>query len=112
MRLLATPDESRQLLDDLPADARWKVICAIRIIGPRAMQACRTVYHVAADYRFWARDPREIYESNVQGTRNLLDAAGRAGVERFVYTSTVATVAVPSKAACCPTRARSPPWTR
>jgi dihydroflavonol-4-reductase len=54
-----------------------------------------TVYHVAADYRLWARDPGEIYESNVHGTRNLLDAAQRTGVEKFVYTSTVGTIAVP-----------------
>jgi len=53
------------------------------------------VFHVAADYRLWARDPREIYESNVSGTRNLLEAARAAGVELFVYTSTVATIAVP-----------------
>jgi dihydroflavonol-4-reductase len=61
----------------------------------RALTGVRTVYHVAADYRLWARDPREIYESNVRGTRNLLQAARRAEVERFVYTSTVGTVAVP-----------------
>jgi dihydroflavonol-4-reductase len=61
----------------------------------RAMEGVSRVFHVAADYRLWARDPREIYESNVGGTKNLLDAAARAGVERFVYTSTVATVAVP-----------------
>lgn len=60
----------------------------------RALAGVRTVYHVAADYRLWARDPREIYESNLQGTRNLLQAAGRAQVEKFVYTSTVGTVAV------------------
>jgi dihydroflavonol-4-reductase len=61
----------------------------------KAVAGVRTVYHVAADYRLWARDPREIYESNVQGTRNLLEAARRAKVEKFVYTSTVGTVAVP-----------------
>ena len=60
-----------------------------------ALAGVKTVYHVAADYRLWARDPREIYESNVQGTRNLLEAARRAGVEKFVYTSTVGTVALP-----------------
>lgn len=53
------------------------------------------VFHVAADYRLWARHPREIYESNVTGTRHLLEAARRAGVERIVYTSSVATIAVP-----------------
>ena len=63
----------------------------------RALVGVRRVFHVAADYRLWARDPREIHESNVTGTQNLLDAAGRAGVEKFVYTSTVATIAVPRK---------------
>src|SRR6266478_3692232 len=61
----------------------------------RALAGVRRVFHVAADYRLWARDPREIYESNVTGTQNLLEAARRAGVEKFVYTSTVATIAVP-----------------
>jgi dihydroflavonol-4-reductase len=54
-----------------------------------AVKGCNYVFHVAADYRLWARDPREMYESNVTGTRNILDAAERAGVERVVYTSTV-----------------------
>jgi dihydroflavonol-4-reductase len=61
----------------------------------RAMAGVARVFHVAADYRLWARDPREIYESNVTGTCNLLEAARRANVERIVYTSTVATIAVP-----------------
>ena len=65
----------------------------------RAMEGVRRVFHVAADYRLWARDPREIYESNVTGTRNLLDAARQANVEKFVYTSTVATIAVPREGA-------------
>lgn len=60
-----------------------------------ALRDVRRVYHVAADYRLWARHPQEIYESNVTGTRHLLEAAKRAGVERFIYTSTVATIAVP-----------------
>src|ERR1700723_21908 len=60
-----------------------------------AMQGVRRVYHVAADYRLWTPKPAEIYESNVEGTRRLLAAAHRAGVQRIVYTSTVATIAVP-----------------
>ena len=60
----------------------------------RAMKGVKRVFHVAADYRLWARSSQEIYDSNVGGTRNLLSAAKRAGVERLVYTSTVATVAV------------------
>jgi dihydroflavonol-4-reductase len=61
----------------------------------RALRGVRRVYHVAADYRLWTPKPAEIYESNVEGTRRLLAAAHRAGVERIVYTSTVATIAVP-----------------
>jgi len=52
------------------------------------------VFHVAADYRLWAKKPQDIYDSNVGGTKNLLAAAKRAGVEQLVYTSTVATIAV------------------
>src|SRR5438132_2002633 len=60
----------------------------------RAMNGVRRVFHVAADYRLWAHRPKEIYESNVTGTKNVWEAAKRAGVEQFIYTSTVATVAV------------------
>jgi dihydroflavonol-4-reductase len=60
----------------------------------RALAGVKCVFHVAADYRLWAKKSRDIYDSNVGGTKNLLDAAKRAGVEKFIYTSTVATVAV------------------
>lgn len=60
----------------------------------RAMKGVKRVFHVAADYRLWARHPQEIYDSNVGGTKNLLVAAKNAGVEQLVYTSTVATIAV------------------
>ncbi len=60
----------------------------------RAMKGVKRVFHVAADYRLWARRSREIYDSNVGGTKNLLEAARRAGVEQLIYTSTVATIAV------------------
>ena len=55
----------------------------------RAVQGCGIVFHLAADYRLWAKHPSELYRSNVDGTRALLEAARKAGVERFVYTSTV-----------------------
>ncbi len=64
-----------------------------------AMEGIERVFHVAADYRLWARDPRDIYESNVTGTRNLLAAARAAGVKQVIYTSTVATIAVPREGA-------------
>lgn len=60
----------------------------------RAVAGVQYVFHVAADYRLWARKSRDIYDSNVGGTKNLLAAAKRAAVEKFIYTSTVATIAV------------------
>ena len=62
----------------------------------RAMAGMRYVFHVAADYRLWVREPSEIFSSNVEGTRNLMEAAIAAGVERVVYTSSVATIALRS----------------
>ena len=61
----------------------------------RAVAGCSAVFHVAADYRLWAKDPSELYRSNVEGTRNLLAAARDAGVERVVYTSTVGCIGIP-----------------
>jgi len=60
----------------------------------RALTGVTRVFHVAADYRLWAKRKQDIYDSNVGGTRNLLEAAKRAGVSQFIYTSTVATIAV------------------
>ena len=60
----------------------------------RAMSGVQRVFHVAADYRLWAKHSQDIYDSNVGGTRNILQAARRAGVEQLIYTSTVATIAV------------------
>lgn len=62
----------------------------------RAMAGVRYVFHVAADYRLWARDRSEIFATNVEGTRNLMEEAMRAHVERVIYTSSVATLAVRS----------------
>ena len=58
----------------------------------KAISGCETVFHVAADYRLWVRDPNEMYRSNVGGTRSLLEAARKNGVRRVVYTSSVATI--------------------
>ena len=57
-----------------------------------AMTGARFLFHVAADYRLWARDPNELTQTNVAGTRLLMQEAMRAGVERVVYTSSVATL--------------------
>ena len=60
----------------------------------RAMNGVQRVFHVAADYRLWAKRSQDIYDSNVGGTKNLLAAAKKAGIEQLIYTSTVATIAV------------------
>lgn len=60
-----------------------------------AVQGCAALYHVAADYRLWARDPQELYRANVEGTRQLLQAALDAGVSKVVYTSTVGALGIP-----------------
>lgn len=72
------------------ADLDW-VVGDIRDFNQvlSAVQGCDAVFHVAADYRLWARNPQEIYESNVRGTENILEAALQSGVKRVVYTSSV-----------------------
>jgi dihydroflavonol-4-reductase len=74
-------------------------ICEGDLLDPaslaRAVAGVGHVYHVAADYRLWARDPRELYRANVDGTRAVLAAAAAAGVERVVYTSTVGALGIP-----------------
>jgi dihydroflavonol-4-reductase len=62
----------------------------------RALAGCGALFHVAADYRLWARDPEQIYRNNVQGTRNIVESARRTGVGRIVYTSSVATIGIPA----------------
>src|ERR1019366_4940326 len=61
-----------------------------------AITGARYVFHVAADYRFWARDRNEILTTNISGTRIVMEEALRAGVERVIYTSSVATLALRS----------------
>src|ERR1700690_1623139 len=58
----------------------------------KAMSGCEVVFHVAADYRLWVRDPEQMYRSNVEGTRAILEAARKNRVRRVVYTSSVATM--------------------
>ncbi|MGH7165668.1 MAG: hopanoid-associated sugar epimerase, partial [Nitrospiraceae bacterium] len=62
----------------------------------RALSGCAQLYHVAAHYALWARDPSVFYEVNVTGTRTLLETAGELGVERIVYTSTIGAIGLPT----------------
>jgi dihydroflavonol-4-reductase len=62
----------------------------------QALEGCAGLFHAAADYRLGARDPAQLYRTNVEGTRNILNAARTAGVARVIYTSSVATMGIPS----------------
>src|SRR6266545_2897695 len=61
----------------------------------RALDGCRQLYHVAAHYALWAKDPQIFYDVNVTGTRILLEAARDTGIERIVYTSTIGAIGLP-----------------
>ncbi len=93
VRVLLRPTSQNRAIADLPLEYVTGDLRDPASLD-RAMNGVRRVFHVAADYRLWAHRPKEIYESNVTGTKNVLEAAKRAGVEQFIYTSTVATVAV------------------
>lgn len=91
MRLLVRPSSDLRNVAELNAE---RVVGDLREPGSyeRTMEACDAVFHVAADYRLWVRDPDEMYRSNVEGTRGLLKAAKQRGVRRVIYTSSVATM--------------------
>jgi dihydroflavonol-4-reductase len=93
VRVLMRPSSSNRAISDLPLEY---VTGDLRDAASleRAMNGVSRVFHVAADYRLWAKKPQEIYDSNLGGTKNLLAAARAAGIEQLVYTSTVATIAV------------------
>ena len=91
IRVLVRRESDRRNIDDLNvevSEGNLKDPQSLR----RAVKGCRTLYHAAADYRLWAKDPDEIYETNVTATTQLLRLASEAGVERIVYTSSVATL--------------------
>jgi dihydroflavonol-4-reductase len=92
VRVLARPTSSSALLEGLPVEVVSGDLTDPTSLRP-AVQGCSAVFHVAADYRLWAAQPQELYRSNVEGTEQLLRAAREAGTERFVYTSTVGTLA-------------------
>src|ERR1017187_9136622 len=91
VRVLVRPQSDLRSLEGLPVEIAYgDVRDAGTLNAP--LRGVQRVYHAAADYRLWAKNPQEIYESNVTGTRNMLAAARQAGVERFIYTSSVGTL--------------------
>ena len=91
MRVLARPNGDRRNLVGLSVEIAEGAM-EDRGSLVRAVAGCRYVYHVAADYRIWVPDPAPMFRANIEGTEDLLTAALEAGVERVIYTSSVATL--------------------
>lgn len=91
LRLLVRPGSDLGNIRELKAE---QVVGDLRDPASleKATAGCDVIFHVAADYRLWVRDPGQMYRSNVEGTRAVLDAARKNGVRRVVYTSSVATM--------------------
>jgi dihydroflavonol-4-reductase len=91
LRLLVRAGSNTKNIDDLNAD---RVIGDLRDSASleKGIGGCDVVFHVAADYRLWVRDPEDMYRANVEGTRAILEAARKNAVRRVVYTSSVATM--------------------
>jgi dihydroflavonol-4-reductase len=91
LRLLVRQNSNLKNIQDLKAD-----LITGDLRDPASLEkgiaGCDVLFHVAADYRLWVRDPDEMYNANVEGTRAILDAARKNGVRRVVYTSSVATM--------------------
>src|SRR5580693_4143909 len=95
VRVLARPGGNRRNLDGLEVEiAEGSLEDAASLT--RAVAGCRYLFHVAADYRLWVPDAAAMFRANVDGTRDLMLAALAAGVERIVYTSSVATLGLVS----------------
>jgi dihydroflavonol-4-reductase len=91
LRLLVRANSNTKNIDDVKAD-----LVTGDLRDPASLEkgiaGCEVVFHVAADYRLWVRDPEEMYRANVEGTRAILEAARKNRVRRVVYTSSVATM--------------------
>src|SRR5579884_4103028 len=89
VRVLARPNSDRRNLQGLGAEIVQGSLEDPKSLD-KALAGCRYLFHVAADYRLWVPDPAAMFRVNVEGTRQLMRAALAAGVERIVYTSSVA----------------------
>ena len=91
VRVLLRAGSDRRNLQGLALDSVEGDLLEAASLGA-ALQGCEALFHVAAEYRLWTREPERLYRSNVEGTRQLLTAAGERGIRRIVYTSSVATL--------------------
>jgi dihydroflavonol-4-reductase len=95
VRVLARPGSDRRNLQGIEVDVVEGDLTDAASLA-HVCDGCDALFHVAADYRLWAPRPEELYRTNVEGTRALLEAARKAGVPRIVYTSSVATLGIPA----------------
>jgi dihydroflavonol-4-reductase len=98
VRVLVRGGSDRRNLQGLPVEIAVGDLTE-RASLAQAIADCTALFHVAADYRLGTRDPAQLYRANVEGTGNILEAARHAGVERMVYTSSVATIGLPADGA-------------
>jgi len=91
LRLLVRPTSNLKNLEGLNAETATGDLRDPASLD-KAMSGCEVVFHVAADYRLWLKDPAEMYRSNVEGTRAILEAARKNSVRSVIYTSSVATM--------------------
>ena len=95
VRALMRPNSNRRNIEGLAVETVMGDLSDPSSFGA-ALKGCDALFHVAADYRLWVPDPDDMYTINVDGTRELMRAALRAGVQRIVYTSSVATLGLNS----------------
>src|SRR5947209_3825807 len=94
VRCLVRPGSKRANLDGLKVEFTEGDLNDAASLK-RAAAGCQMLFHVAADYRIWARDPEALERTNIEGSRNILQAAADAGVTKVVFTSSVAAVGRP-----------------
>jgi len=94
VRALVRPQSSRKNLEGLPVEIAVGDIRSLKEMK-EALKGCSELYHLAADYRFTALEGDEVVKTNLEGTRNVLEAAHAAGIEKVVYTSSTATIGIP-----------------
>jgi dihydroflavonol-4-reductase len=95
VRVLARRGSDRRNLKNLDVEVIEGDLTDVDSLRDAAL-GCEGMFHVAADYRLGARNPAQLYRANVEGTRNVLSAAHRSGVQRIIYTSSVATIGIPA----------------
>jgi dihydroflavonol-4-reductase len=94
VRALVRTGTNTRMLDGLPVERVSGDLCDVSTLQ-KAMTGCEWVFHVAALYAYWGYTWDDFYQSNVEGTRRVLEAASRSGVQRIVHTSSIASLGIP-----------------